>query len=101
MVQKLGLIGFVWGLGAPDERKIGFVLGLIGFVFIVIVHSYLFVVDCFNRSCVDSLTRKIGFVLHENAYLASRIWYLAYGMSHCVMGGLFGDRKVLRFPIWA
>ena len=34
-----GLIGFVLALRAPEGRKIGFVLGLIGFVFWFIVHS--------------------------------------------------------------
>ena len=49
MVQKLGLVGFVLGL-----------------FFASMVHSYLFVVRCFNRSCVHLGFWEIGFVLQKN-----------------------------------
>ena len=32
--SKLGLFGFALALGGPDGPKIGFVLGLFGFVFV-------------------------------------------------------------------
>jgi hypothetical protein len=50
-------------------------LGLIGFVFIGIVHSYLFIVHCFNRTYVHLSVSEIGFVLHNKSSLVARRSY--------------------------
>jgi nitrate reductase NapE component len=65
---------YSWGGAKKSESQKELIgaLGLIGFVFIGIVHSYLFVVHCkyiiYNPPTAD----KIGFVLHNRSYLDTR-----------------------------
>ncbi|MBA7678990.1 hypothetical protein ES703_87271 [subsurface metagenome] len=47
-------------------------LGLFGFVFIGIVHSYLFVVHCETRAYIHFAISEIGFVLHNLVILIDR-----------------------------
>jgi hypothetical protein len=50
---KLGLFGFALALAGPDERKIGFVLGLFGFVFIGAKGGLIFIILCGDWVCGD------------------------------------------------
>jgi hypothetical protein len=58
--------------GPGQPLRFEFELALFGFVFVGVVHSFLFIVHCHNRTYVHLNIRQIGFVLHKRCCRGSR-----------------------------
>jgi len=72
--MTLGLIGFVLGIRVGFWVKIGFELGLIGFVFPAFTKCLLFIILSIIRGYVHLVIFEIGFVLHNLLLLVAHFF---------------------------